>query len=108
MSNGAAPPQDLNVFLLQTDGYLDNNRGILAVSNDDGDWINSDTQVCIYKLSANFSRIPAQCCASTALGPAWLASTVQAQRCAGPARCRDAAKVLTTKQYMLGWSSMLA
>eukprot|EP00930_Biecheleria_cincta_P034639 TRINITY_DN23911_c0_g1_i1.p1 TRINITY_DN23911_c0_g1~~TRINITY_DN23911_c0_g1_i1.p1 ORF type:complete len:3207 (+),score=370.81 TRINITY_DN23911_c0_g1_i1:517-9621(+) len=57
VSDGAAPPEDLNVFLLKTDGYLDNNRGILAVSNDDGDWINSDTQVCVYKLSANNQAI---------------------------------------------------
>ncbi|CAE8635602.1 unnamed protein product, partial [Polarella glacialis] len=50
-------PQDLNIFGLKTAGYTNNNRGILAVSNDDGDWNNSAIRLCTYELSANNQAI---------------------------------------------------
>ncbi|CAE7298783.1 unnamed protein product [Symbiodinium sp. KB8] len=51
------PPTDLNVFLQTTGGYIDNNRGVLAVSNDDGDWANSNLMTCQYELFANNQAI---------------------------------------------------
>eukprot|EP00930_Biecheleria_cincta_P092360 TRINITY_DN8222_c0_g6_i1.p1 TRINITY_DN8222_c0_g6~~TRINITY_DN8222_c0_g6_i1.p1 ORF type:complete len:3282 (-),score=484.47 TRINITY_DN8222_c0_g6_i1:314-10159(-) len=44
------PPRDLKVFLQKSGGYVANNRGILAVSLDDGNWDNSALRTCVYEL----------------------------------------------------------
>eukprot|EP00913_Durusdinium_trenchii_P029561 g27710.t2 len=36
---------------------IDNNRGVLAVSNDDGDWANSNIRTCTYELFTNNQAI---------------------------------------------------
>eukprot|EP00931_Biecheleriopsis_adriatica_P114614 TRINITY_DN90538_c0_g1_i1.p1 TRINITY_DN90538_c0_g1~~TRINITY_DN90538_c0_g1_i1.p1 ORF type:complete len:3212 (+),score=723.49 TRINITY_DN90538_c0_g1_i1:26-9637(+) len=57
IEDGGIPPKDLKVFLQKTAGYVDNNRGVLAVSNDDGDWENSNIETCAYELSPNNQAI---------------------------------------------------
>eukprot|EP00928_Gymnodinium_smaydae_P006180 TRINITY_DN12156_c0_g1_i2.p1 TRINITY_DN12156_c0_g1~~TRINITY_DN12156_c0_g1_i2.p1 ORF type:complete len:3246 (-),score=521.31 TRINITY_DN12156_c0_g1_i2:104-8719(-) len=49
------PPLDLGVFQVDDnkDGYTDYGRGYLKVSGADGDWSNSNLNVCVYELRAN-------------------------------------------------------
>ncbi|CAJ1376466.1 unnamed protein product [Effrenium voratum] len=57
VAGAGAPARDLKVFLQKTGGYVDNNRGVLAVSTDDGDWANSNIKTCTYELHANNQAI---------------------------------------------------
>lgn len=57
VAGSGAPAKDLKVFLQKTNGYIDNNRGVLAVSNDDGDWANSNIRTCTYELFTNNQAI---------------------------------------------------
>eukprot|EP00930_Biecheleria_cincta_P092359 TRINITY_DN8222_c0_g5_i2.p1 TRINITY_DN8222_c0_g5~~TRINITY_DN8222_c0_g5_i2.p1 ORF type:complete len:3174 (-),score=522.91 TRINITY_DN8222_c0_g5_i2:21-9542(-) len=52
-----APPRDLKVFLRKTGGYVDNNRGELGVSTEDGDWSASSRRQCVYTLGLKYQAI---------------------------------------------------
>jgi len=59
--DGGVPPADLPVFThdYPTDGYPDNNRGVLSVASTDGDWSNSVENKCVFDLR-DYNTIYAQ------------------------------------------------